>query len=340
LTTGALQWSSKTLGAVVSSPAIDGSRLVVGSNDRNVYAFDAGGVSNCSGTPKTCTPLWTATTGGIVTASPAVGGGSVFVGSADHKVYAFDAAGNIDCAGAPKVCMPLWSFNTGAVVDSSAAVAGGVVYVADESGVLRAFDATNGMQKWIAPLGSGAKSSPAVAGGVIYIGTRAGVVAAYAVSNGAPLWSRITGGPVLASPAVMDSRVYVGSEDASVYLFALPVSCPTGVNRIDCENRQTGAVRDEWDIAGQSTQGIEGFATSMSVVPGDTVGFKVNSPASSYRLDIYRLGYYGGAGARKVASVAPFVALPQAQLACLRDATTQLVDCQWTLRRPVRPSWA
>jgi outer membrane protein assembly factor BamB len=380
LATGALQWSATTLGAV-SSPAIDGSRLVVGSNDHNVYAFDAGGVSNCSGTPKTCTPLWTATTGGAVqsspavvngvvyigsddgklyafnetngallwtattagsiTASPAVGGGSVFVGSADHKVYAFDAAGNTNCAGAPKVCSPLWSVTTAAVVDSSAAVVGGVVYVADESGVLRALDATNGTSKWSVLLGSGAKSSPAVAGGVIYIGTRVGLVKAYAVSNGASLWSTTTGGPVLASPAVMDSRVYVGSEDASVYSFALPVSCPNTANRIDCENRQTGAVRDEWDIIGEPSQGIEGFATSMSVLPGETVEFKVNSPASSYRLDIYRLGFYGGAGGRKVASVAPFVALPQTQPACLRDSTTQLVDCgnwapssSWTVPNP------
>ena len=31
--------------------------------------------------------------------------------------------------------------------------------------------------------------------------------------------------------------------------------------------------------------------------------FKVSTPATSYRIDIYRMGYYGGDGARKVATI-------------------------------------
>ena len=47
--------------------------------------------------------------------------------------------------------------------------------------------------------------------------------------------------------------------------------------------------------------------------------FKVDTAASDYRLDIYRMGYYGGAGARLVATVQPSVALPQSQPACDED---------------------
>ena len=65
----------------------------------------------------------------------------------------------------------------------------------------------------------------------------------------------------------------------------------------------------------------------MSVDQGETVRFKVNTPASSYRLDIYRVGYYGGSGARKVATVTPSASLPQTQPACLTNAATGLVDC-------------
>ncbi len=50
-------------------------------------------------------------------------------------------------------------------------------------------------------------------------------------------------------------------------------------------------------------------------------------PRRDYRLDIYRMGYYGGVGARKVATVQPSAALPQNQPACLNDATTGLIDC-------------
>ena len=49
--------------------------------------------------------------------------------------------------------------------------------------------------------------------------------------------------------------------------------------------------------------------------------------ASAYRIDIYRLGYYGGLGARKIATVTPSAALPQQQPACISEAATGLVDC-------------
>ena len=39
------------------------------------------------------------------------------------------------------------------------------------------------------------------------------------------------------------------------------------------------------------------------------------------------MGYYGGAGARKVATIAPLAPLPQVQPPCLTDASTGLVDC-------------
>ena len=55
---------------------------------------------------------------------------------------------------------------------------------------------------------------------------------------------------------------------------------------------------------------------------GETVRFKVNTPSRDYRLDIYRLGYYGGSGARKVASLLPSAVLPQPQPACAADIAT------------------
>ena len=65
----------------------------------------------------------------------------------------------------------------------------------------------------------------------------------------------------------------------------------------------------------------------MSVNVGQTVNLKINTDATDYRIEIFRLGYYGGAGARKIATSTITLAQPQAQPACVTDPTTGLVDC-------------
>jgi hypothetical protein len=52
------------------------------------------------------------------------------------------------------------------------------------------------------------------------------------------------------------------------------------------------------------------------------VHFKIKTDAAAYQIAIYRMGYYGGLGARRVATIAPSVPLPQTQPACLSDAIT------------------
>lgn len=109
---------------------------------------------------------------------------------------------------------------------------------------------------------------------------------------------------------------------------AAPCDAPV-VNEIACENTKTGNPSSEWAITGAGSTSIQGFATDISVNRGSTIGFKVKTTSTSYRLDIYRMGYYGGMGARKVATVNPSV-FPT-QPACLNDATTGLIDCgNWT----------
>src|SRR5205807_4585203 len=108
-------------------PAVANGVVYVGSEAHKLYAFSAAGTTNCSGTPKTCTPLWTAATGNAIYSAPAVAGGVVYVGSLDNKLYAFSAAGTTNCSGSPKTCTPLWTA-AAAGGQSSPAVANGVVY--------------------------------------------------------------------------------------------------------------------------------------------------------------------------------------------------------------------
>jgi phosphodiesterase/alkaline phosphatase D-like protein len=83
----------------------------------------------------------------------------------------------------------------------------------------------------------------------------------------------------------------------------------------------------EWDISGSGDASIQGFTTDISANLGDTVHFKIKSTAAAYHLDIYRMGYYGGNGALKVATITPSTTLPQTQPTCLTDAPTGLIDC-------------
>jgi hypothetical protein len=103
--------------------------------------------------------------------------------------------------------------------------------------------------------------------------------------------------------------------------------CAAPPNAIVAENCLTGNLPSEWDVSGAGDASIQGFATQMSVNRGSTVSFKVKTSARAYRFDIYRLGWYGGRGARKVATVNPSAALPQSQPACLTQASSGLVDC-------------
>src|SRR5258707_448101 len=76
------------------------------------------------------------------------------------------------------------------------------------------------------------------------------------------------------------------------------------VNPIVAENQLPGNPAAEWDVNGAGDSTIQGFSTDISVDQGQTVSFKINDQSMApYHIDIYRLGYYGGLGARKVATI-------------------------------------
>jgi hypothetical protein len=107
---------------------------------------------------------------------------------------------------------------------------------------------------------------------------------------------------------------------------AAPCDAPV-TNAVLCENSLQGNLASEWDVSGAGDASIQGFTTDISVNRGQGIGFKVKTNAAAWRIDVYRLGYYGGRGARKQATVTPSVSLPQSQPACITDQATGLVDC-------------
>lgn len=186
-------------GEFISSPALDGSRVFVGSTDGNVYAVAQGDGQQ----------LWRVETGSPVISSPAVAGGIVYVGSFG-ALLALDAV-----TGAEQ-----WSFATGAAVDSSPAVVGDVVYVGSSDGNLYAIDAGSGelATRNPFPTGSPVLSSPALSDGVVYVGGY-GLVYALRAEDLAELGRYTVDGPVDTAIAVLGDRLCVATAKGTIYLF-------------------------------------------------------------------------------------------------------------------------
>ena len=193
-TTNNTLWTYTTGAQVISSSAVVGGFVYVGSLDDNVYCLDAANGSF----------VWSYTTGNAVYSSPAVFGGLVYVGSDDDNVYCLNAAnGSL-----------VWSYTTGDAVESSPAVVGGLVYVGSYDHNVYCLDAANGSLVWSYTTGDAVVcSSPAVAGGFVYVGSWDRKVYCLNAANGSLVWSYTTGGAVDSSPAVVGGFVYVGSDN-------------------------------------------------------------------------------------------------------------------------------
>ncbi len=112
---------------------------------------------------------------------------------------------------------------------------------------------------------------------------------------------------------------------------------PPVVNPVACENSLPGTPPSQWQTTAAGDSAIQGFATSMSVDVGQTESFKIKatSPVTSYHIDILRLGYYGGDGARLITTIQPSAI--QTQPSCNEDSTNGLIDCgNWS----VSASWS
>ena len=97
-------------------------------------------------------------------------------------------------------------------------------------------------------------------------------------------------------------------------------------NPIVLENQLPGNPESEWGIVGAGDDNIEGFATDISVAQGQTVNFKINTDSTNYLIDIYRIGYYQGNGARKVDSFEIDLPTAQVQPIPLFDPELRMVD--------------
>ena len=93
------------------------------------------------------------------------------------------------------------------------------------------------------------------------------------------------------------------------------------------ENRAAGT--GAWRLPGGRARGsIAGYPAEESVRPGEVQRLYVRALGARWvRVDVYRMGWYGGRGGRLVLASRRLAARPQPP--CLRSHRTGLVECRW-----------
>ncbi len=251
-----LKWKFRTGGKVVSSPAVAGGVLFVGSSDHFLYALNTADGSQ----------RWKFKTGGAVTSSPAIDGGLVYFGSRDGQFYAVDTTNGelrwkFATLGERRFTAPGihgMQPRTETMPDpydvflSSPVISGGVVYFGSGDNNVYALDAKNGAVKWTYKTGDVVHASPAVANGTVYIGSWDRNLYALDAATGALKWRFETGDDreiynqigIASSAAVMDGTVFVGCRDGQFYA----VDAATGTLKWKHDNNKG------WTIASPSVQ--------------------------------------------------------------------------------------
>ncbi len=196
--------------------------------------FDASGSSNCSGTPKVCSPLWTAPFSGPLPGALSVSG-NVAYATAGSTVFAFDANGSTGCSGSPKVCAPLWQYTATSSISGPAVISGQTLYVDTTNivwikpnppvitGALEAFDANgvsgcSGTPKTCTPLWQSGDTypgvqSPTIANGIAFVPLFGGGNVVAFDANGS---SNCSGSPRICSPLWTTSATTSGSSPVVV----------------------------------------------------------------------------------------------------------------------------
>jgi hypothetical protein len=106
----------------------------------------------------------------------------------------------------------------------------------------------------------------------------------------------------------------------------VPAAAPAGVNPISVENALPGDAG--WRLRQRAGPGqLEGYASATSVDHGEAIDVHVRADAvRTLGWKLYRMGWYGGAGGRLVASGGPVAVGPQPTP---EPTATGLLECRW-----------
>jgi outer membrane protein assembly factor BamB len=227
-------------GRIVATPAFDGKRLLVATQEGTVRPVDA--LTGALGSPvlDSTHRIWSA---------PRIEGGTLFVSSFDHHVRAIDpATGQLrwqkDLGGAiagdptftgttmlvPTLQSRLFAIDTSAqgaerwsfLGDNwfwaKPLVAGDVVYAVTSVGTVYAIDLASGRERWrYDGVDSEVHAAPALVGGTLVIATRDGAIVGLDPNGGSQRWRTEQDTRFLADPVVRDSAIIYAAENGALY---------------------------------------------------------------------------------------------------------------------------
>jgi len=98
-------------------------------------------------------------------------------------------------------------------------------------------------------------------------------------------------------------------------------------NPISIENKLPGTT--DWQLQNPATKReIEGYASSSSVSKNENIKFYVNTSSLKFSVNIYRMGWYNGKGARHIKTMDSIARIKQN--IPIPDKETGKVECNWS----------
>ena len=200
--------SGPVLVDIIRSDTGPSSIIIVGSEDGNLYAFNA-----ASGDELPWSPFQTE---GRIWSTPSVQNNIAFFGSQDRSIYAVDLRDG----------KKLWSYATGGSIVGKPLLFAGKVFVGSFDKKLYALDADDGELEWAFESDNWFWTGPVTDGETIYAPSMDGYIYALDTSNpeaGEPktdLWRHNMESPVVSTPALVPLGLVVASVDGQMKLLS------------------------------------------------------------------------------------------------------------------------
>jgi hypothetical protein len=111
-------------------------------------------------------------------------------------------------------------------------------------------------------------------------------------------------------------------------IVAVTTGAGTDTNPTVTENAKVGTAA--WTLTNPAiAREIEGYADQVSVNRGGTINLKVSS-TQNFNLEVFRIGWYGGLGARRIRNVLAIAGVVQADPTETGTAPAFNYECNWT----------